>query len=129
MDPEGLINMKRHYAGSIAVIDEWVGHILDTLEERGEAGRTVVVFAADHGEMMGDHGLVQKSVMYEGALRIPLIVALPGQGSAESGALAELLDLAPTFLELAGVQVPPRWTAFRCCRIFWAGRMCSSRSS
>ena len=38
MDPEGLINMKRHYAGSIAVIDEWVGHILDTLEERGEAG-------------------------------------------------------------------------------------------
>ena len=42
-----------------------------------------------------------------GALRIPLIVALPGQGSAESGALAELLDLAPTFLELAGVQVPP----------------------
>lgn len=107
MDPEGLINMKRHYAGSIAVIDEWVGHILDTLEERGEAGRTVVVFAADHGEMMADHGLVQKSVMYEGALRIPLIVALPGQGPAESGALAELLDLAPTFLELAGVQVPP----------------------
>ena len=106
MDAEGLENMKRHYAGSIAVIDEWVGRILDVLEERGEAEDTAVVFTADHGEMMGDLGLVQKSVMYEGALRIPLIVSLPGQEKAESGALAELPDLAPTFLELAGVRPP-----------------------
>lgn len=112
MDPQGELNMKRHYAGSIAVIDEWIGHILDTLRQRGEWERTVIVFTADHGEMMGDHGLVEKSVMYEGALRIPLIISLPEDRlPRESDALAELPDLATTFLELADVPIPPEMEA------------------
>lgn len=102
MTEENLLRMKRHYAGSIALIDDWVGRILDTLEARGEADRTIVVFTADHGEMMGDHGMIQKSVMYEGALRVPLIISAPWMtGPSESDSLAELIDLAPTFLELA----------------------------
>ena len=104
--------MKRHYAGSIAVIDEWIGHILDNLRQQGEWERTVIVFTADHGEMMGDHGLVEKSVMYEGALRIPLIISLPEDRlPRESDALAELPDLATTFLELADVPIPPEMEA------------------
>lgn len=100
-----LLEMKRHYAGSIAVIDDQIGHILDMLEKRGEAENTVIVFTADHGEMLGDHGLIQKTVMYEGALRIPMIISAPWmKGPSVSGALAELIDLAPTFLELAGAD-------------------------
>lgn len=61
--------------------------------------------AADHGELLGDHGLLEKSCMYEGCLRIPLLVHLPGMTQRrDSDALAELMDLAPTCLELAGAD-------------------------
>lgn len=108
MTEEDLLNMQRHYAGAITLIDDWVGNILEALDRRGERDNTVIVFTADHGEMLGDHGLIQKSVMYESALRVPLIVSAPwikdrGKTCDE---LAELFDLAPTFLELAGADYP-----------------------
>lgn len=102
MTDQDLLEMQRHYAGSITLIDDWIGKILDTLEARGELEDTVIVFTADHGEMMGDHGLIQKSVMYEGALRIPMIISAPWMTEGKtSDVLAELIDLAPTFLDLA----------------------------
>ena len=108
MTPEDLDRVKRHYAAAIKLIDDWVGKILDTLQQRGLAEQTVVIFCADHGEMMGDHGLFQKSNMYEGALRIPFIIADPRQSTTgTSDALAELVDLHPTILELAGVDYTP----------------------
>jgi choline-sulfatase len=88
----------------MACIDEQVGRILETLEERGEADNTYVVFAADHGEMLGDHGRWTKSCHYESALRVPLAVAGPGIEPGRSDALVELSDLNPTLCELAGVE-------------------------
>ena len=65
---------------------------------------TVVVFASDHGEMLGDHGLYTKSVPYEAALRVPLIAAGPGiPGGRTSDALVELIDVNPTLCALAGL--------------------------
>lgn len=105
MSDSDLNKVKRHYAAAIKLIDDWIGQILDTLQRRGMSDHTVVIFCADHGEMMGDHGLFQKSTMYEGALRIPLIIADPREAwTGTSDALAELMDLHPTILELAGVD-------------------------
>lgn len=104
-----LRNTKRHYAASVAVIDRWVGHMLDILEQRGLMENTVIVFSADHGEQMGEHRLFEKSVMYEGAVRVPLLIHLPGMSEpAQSDQLASLMDVAPTLMDIAGAAYDPR---------------------
>ena len=93
--------IRRHYAAMIENIDRHVGRYLSLLEERGELERTLVVYASDHGEMLGDHGRFGKSVHYEPSVRVPLIVAGPGVAPrAQSDALVSLHDLAATFLEM-----------------------------
>ena len=105
MTEADLQQVKRCYAGSIRVIDRWVGKLLDWLEQSGHSQDTVVLFCADHGELLGDHGLLEKSAMYEGCLRIPLMIHTPNMRvRRDSDALAELMDLAPTCLELAGLS-------------------------
>ena len=105
MTDEDLNNTKLHYDGAIQVIDRWIGRMLDVLERRGLMENTVIIFAADHGEMMGEHGMFAKTTMYEGALRVPLLIHLPGmQGAVTSDAPAMLMDLAPTILDLAQVS-------------------------
>ena len=82
--------------------------MLDTLERRGMLENTVVVFTSDHGEMLGDHGMYTKSVAYEGASHIPLVIAGPGvRSGAVSQALVGLIDLNPTVCELAGLDRQP----------------------
>ena len=101
MTDDDLNNTKLHYDGAIQVIDFWIGQMLDVLERRGLMDNTIIIFAADHGEMMGEHGLFAKTTMYEGALRIPLLIHLPGMDKATvCDAPAMLMDLAPTILEL-----------------------------
>ncbi|MDI7275553.1 MAG: sulfatase-like hydrolase/transferase [Anaerolineae bacterium] len=98
-----------HTYGMIALIDEQVGRILGCLDTLGLRDRTVVVFLSDHGDLMGDHGLLNKGPFhYEGLLRVPLIWSWPGHfpaGRATSG-LASLLDFAPTLLELCALSIP-----------------------
>ena len=109
MTPDDVQNVRRHYAGAVSVIDDWVGKFMEILERRGLRENTVVIFCADHGEQLLDHGLVDKLVMYEGALRVPLTVHLPGQTERkDSDALVQLMDLAPTCLELAGMDYDKR---------------------
>lgn len=99
---ELLGNTKRHYDGAIQVIDRYVGKMLDILERRGLTDNTIVIFSADHGEMMGEHRLFEKRTMYEGALRVPLLIHCPGMtGATESDCLASLIDVAPTILDFA----------------------------
>ncbi|MDH3707662.1 MAG: sulfatase-like hydrolase/transferase, partial [Acidimicrobiia bacterium] len=99
-----LARLRADYAGSVLLIDEQVGELLDVVRRRGEWDDTVVVFASDHGEMNGDHGLVWKNTFLDGALRIPLIVRAPGQVGAGrvSDELVELLDVGTTFVDYAG---------------------------
>ncbi len=100
---EKVLETRRQYCASIEAIDDAVGRILATLEKRGMAQDTIVVFASDHGEMLGDHGFYAKSVPYESCLRVPLIVAGPGVDRGESDALVELLDVHAALCDLCGV--------------------------
>jgi arylsulfatase A-like enzyme len=89
--------------GMIKLLDEGIGELLDELERLGLASDTIVVFTSDHGDMMGDHGLLLKGGLhYEGCTRVPLTVSIPGREGADRHALVSSLDLAPTILELAG---------------------------
>lgn len=94
---------RRQYSAAVALIDSQVARILDVLDRRGLTDDTYVVFTSDHGEMLGDLGLFEKSVAYEPAARIPLIAAGPGINPGTSEALVELADLNPTLCELAGL--------------------------
>lgn len=90
--------------GLIEMMDAGIGRILATLERLGLGDDTVVVFTSDHGDMFGDHGLMLKATMhYQQCLRVPLVIARPGTAPARTSALASSLDLAQTFLDLAGV--------------------------
>jgi len=103
--------LQAAYYAMIKLIDDQLGRIMEVLEETGQRQHTVVIFTSDHGEMLGDHGLIQKGCrFYEGLVRVPLIFSCPGyfEKGLKSEALVELLDKAPTLLELAGLEVPER---------------------
>jgi arylsulfatase A-like enzyme len=87
------------------MIDEQVGKIMDALEANG-FDDTVIVFTSDHGEMLCDHGHIQKWTMYDEVTRVPTMVWSPGRfQSATVDDLVSLFDLGPTVLELAGASV------------------------
>ncbi|MBL8897065.1 MAG: sulfatase [Planctomycetes bacterium] len=96
------------YLRCIASLDEAVGRVLDALEELGLAQNTIVVYSSDQGFYLGEHGWYDKRWMYEPSLRTPLLVRWPGvaQPGREITELVQNLDLAPTFLQAAGVPVP-----------------------
>lgn len=100
--------VRASYWAMCDLIDVQVGRMLDALEESGQADNTVVIFMSDHGEMLGDHGIYLKGpYFYEPAIHVPLIISQPGtlpQNRRIDG-LTELMDLAPTLLEAAGLPV------------------------
>jgi len=105
---ERLAGAWQQYSAMINLIDDFMGRFVEILKDRGMLENTVIIYCSDHGEMMGDHGMFYKSVFYEGALRVPLVMAGPGiKAQGTSDALVELADMAPTILELAGV--PPEF--------------------
>ncbi len=97
------------YYAMIALIDDQFARILDVLEETGQRENTVIIFTSDHGESLGDHGLLQKGCrFYEGLVRVPLIFSWPGrfQQDVRGDALVELLDKTATIVDLAGLPQP-----------------------
>ena len=99
------------YYAMIELIDDNVGRMLQALEQSGQREDTLVIFTSDHGELAGDHQLVGKGCrFYESLVRVPLICSWPGQvrEGVICDALVELVDIAPTLLELAGVPLPER---------------------
>jgi arylsulfatase A-like enzyme len=98
-----------HYYGLIEMVDQQVGRILDALQRNGLEDDTVVIFTADHGEALGDHGMWGKGPYhFDGVIRVPLLVRWPGHSQAGTvhAGVVSLLDLSPTFLDLAGVSIP-----------------------
>ena len=101
--------IKAKYYAMIELIDHNVGRLLDALERSGQREDTVVIFMSDHGEMLGDHGLLLKGCrFYEGLVRVPLIISWPSRFGCgiQSHDLVELTDLVPTVLEIAEVPLP-----------------------
>jgi arylsulfatase A-like enzyme len=100
--------VKSYYYGMITLADKYLGTVLDHLDQSGLANNTIVAFLADHGEMLGDHGLMLKGgYMYDQVLHTPLILAGPGVPRGKTiDALVEAADLAPTLGELMGFRTP-----------------------
>ncbi len=95
------------YWACVSFLDAQIGRVLDTLEEQGMADNTVVVLCGDHGWQLGEHKLWSKCSNYEEAVRVPLMVAVPGITTGDkTDALSELVDIYPTLCELTGLAIP-----------------------
>jgi len=95
--------------GYVTLIDEQIGRVLKALEDLGMAENTVVFFSTDHGGFVGAHRLADKGpMMYDDIYRIPLVARWPGvtRPSTRCHAMVTLMDLMPTFLEIAGASIP-----------------------
>lgn len=96
------------YLGCIQSVDDSVGRLLDWLDRNGLRENTLVIYTSDQGFFLGDHGLYDKRFMYEPSTRMPFLARWPAGIKAGSvvDALAINCDFAPTFLELAGAEIP-----------------------
>lgn len=102
-----------HYYGLIEMLDDQVGRVLSALDANGLADDTIVIFMADHGEALGDHGLWGKGPYhFDSVIRVPLIVHWPGKtepGTVHEGVVS-LLDIAPTILDMTNTPLPDSLT-------------------
>jgi arylsulfatase A-like enzyme len=106
-DKENIKTTISHYYGMIEMIDDQLGRLFAYLEENDLKENTIVIFHSDHGEMLGDHGLLLKGCrFYEGLVRIPLIISWPGKinQNLKSHALVELIDIVPTITDAVGLD-------------------------
>ncbi len=103
--------IRAFYFACVSFVDHQVGRILEALERSGQLDRTLVLFASDHGDLLGDYGLMGKQCMLDPSVRVPLLARLPGTfGAGERCARAcSLVDVGPTILSAAGVRTPPQW--------------------
>ncbi len=100
---DGEVRHARHgYYAAISYLDERIGEVLAALGATGLAENTLVVFTADHGELLGERGLWYKMSFLEGSSRVPLIVRAPRLAARRVQAPVSQLDLAPTLADLAG---------------------------
>ncbi len=99
------VRRARHgYLANVSYFDSKIGEIVRTLEEIGEMDNTIVIVTADHGDMLGERGLWYKMNFFEHSARVPLIMAGPGVARGAAGNACSLVDLLPTFLEIAGAD-------------------------
>jgi arylsulfatase len=105
-DEAGWRALKARYWGLASLVDKYVGRILEHLRALSLAEHTIIVYSTDHGDMMGEHRLLAKGVQYEGAVRVPLIIHVPGQPPRRLATPTSQIDLLPTLLELLGVDRP-----------------------
>lgn len=104
-----LERFYRQYCETIVSTDRQIGRVLKKLDEMGIAGNTIVVYAGDNGYFWGEHGLIDKRLPYEEAIRIPLVVRyprVPGASGRKAQQMVLNVDLAPSLLDLAGLPVP-----------------------
>lgn len=98
--------LKAAYYAKIEHVDHEIGRILDALEHTGQLSDTIIIFHSDHGEMLGDHGLLYKGCrFYDALVRVPLVISWPGHlpERQQRDELVELVDVLPTLLDLAGL--------------------------
>ena len=103
---------RRAYYGAISYVDDQLGNLLRTLKQGGLDGETIVLFTADHGDMLGERGLWYKMTWHENACRVPLIVKFPGESRGRRVAQSvSTVDLLPTLAEIAGEGKAPAYCA------------------
>lgn len=106
---EGFRKLRAQYFANVTLVDRQLGSIFEALEESGQADNTVVVFTSEHGEMAGDHGMLEKRSLYEEASNVPLIMHVPWLNKKRQtripGSVGQV-DLVPTLLDLSGSKIP-----------------------
>ena len=116
--PPDIVRKGRElYYGLTEWVDEEIGKTLKALDANGLADNTVVIYTADHGENMGEHGLWFKNCLYDSAARVPLIVSWPKRwpgGQHRSGACS-LVDVVQTIAQIGGAKVPADWNGSSLC--------------
>ena len=106
LSPEAWQVIRTYYYGCITFLDAMIGRVLDRLKEMGKLEETLVLFAADHGDLLGDFGSCFKANHLNGSVRVPLIVAGPGVAEGVvSRALVGLQDILPTLATAAGTTL------------------------
>ncbi|MFH1279747.1 MAG: sulfatase [Candidatus Eisenbacteria bacterium] len=99
--------MREVYEAEIFWVDRSIRRIFETLEEKGDLDRTIVVIVADHGQGLGDHGWWGHRILYQEQIRVPLLLKGPGiDGGKTIDNLVRTIDLYPTLLEMLGVDPP-----------------------
>lgn len=111
----GREDVVRHvrptYMGLIKELDDQIGRLMGELAQLGALDNTLIVFCSDHGDYLGDHGLGEKELFYEQAIRVPMIIVDPRQaadatrGTAQSH-FVEAIDILPTMLDALGIETP-----------------------
>ncbi|GIW96973.1 MAG: acetylglucosamine-6-sulfatase [Pirellulaceae bacterium] len=98
----------KDYLRCVQAVDDSVGRLLNWLEDNGLADNTIVIYSSDQGFYLGEHGWYDKRWMFEESLKMPFLIRWPGvlTGGIESDALIQNIDYAPTFLEIAGAEIP-----------------------
>jgi len=110
LNPFPLDRTMRRYAEAVASMDRQIGRVLDALDARGLAERTLVLYTSDNGYLWGEHGLVDKRWAYEESIRVPFVLRPPGGRDTAPARIERMvlnLDVAPTLLEAAGIEPPP----------------------
>ena len=105
-EADDLRQIRARYFGLVTLLDRALGMILDTLDELGLADNTIVVFTSEHGDQLGDHGILHKMVMYEDTVRVPMLVRGPGVEVGRVSGRYSHIDTVPTLLELMGYDRP-----------------------
>ena len=96
------------YLGSVQAVDDSVGRILDYLDQNQLSENTIVIYSSDQGFYLGEHGWYDKRWMFEESLKMPFLVRWPGKikPGTRSQALIQNIDYGPTFLDIAGADIP-----------------------
>jgi arylsulfatase A-like enzyme len=109
MTDDAIRGMRRAYSADVSIIDAAVGRIVTALESAGFLDNTWFLYTSDHGEMGGNHGMMSKCVLYEPAVRVPLIIRPPGGSDARvADALVEHMDVPATVRAIAAAPEIPQ---------------------
>jgi arylsulfatase len=105
---DDVARSRRAYFGKVALVDRCIGRVLTALAETGLDERAWIILTADHGELLGDHGVFGKVLPFESSIRIPLLVRPPGGTSGRvDRSVVELLDVVATVRDIAGLDAGP----------------------
>ncbi|MBT6414674.1 sulfatase family protein [Candidatus Puniceispirillum sp.] len=110
---EDIQRLHRYYSANVSMIDQKVGQIMDSLDKQGYLDNTIIIFCSDHADALGEHGHIQKWTMYDCVTRVPLVFWAPNwiKQQQQCGDLVQLMDIAPTILNFAGIKTPENWEA------------------
>jgi arylsulfatase len=108
VDLDHIRKVRAAYLGKITMLDDLLGRVIKALKERGTWDNTILVFTADHGMLVGEHGRISKGQFWEESIRVPMVVRIPGlTRGTQTDALAQMQDIYPTLIEAAGGTPSP----------------------